>query len=185
MQNDDILITNILNGNMDSFSTLVFRYENRIYKFLIKLTSCREDAEEIMQDVFIRVYNYLYRYDSKWSFSTWIYSIAFNSFKDYYKKKRKLSSKKYDYQTGDYLETCSYMEEDYETKELYAEVVKLINSLKYDQKTALILKHIQGFSYNEIAKILGVSSDNARMKVLRAKKAISDGILKLKRGTEK
>ena len=75
------------------------------------------------------------------------------------------------------MDSLAYIEENYETKELYSEVVKLINRLKEDQKTALILRHIQGFSYAEIAKIMEISQSNARMKVLMARHAINDGLL--------
>lgn len=184
MDNDSILVTNILNGNIDSFSILVSKYENRLFNFLLRLTSSREDSEEILQEVFIRVYNYLYRYDSKWQFCNWIYSIAVNSFKDFYKKKKRRVPEYYD--TSDYLVgSFSPIEDAYETKELYAEVLKLINGLKEDQRSALILRYIQGFSYNEIARILRISPDNTRMKVFRARQTISDGLLKnLKRGTK-
>jgi RNA polymerase sigma-70 factor (ECF subfamily) len=180
------LVTSILNGNLDSFSILVSKYENRLFNFLLRLTSSREDSEEILQETFIRVYSYLYRYDSKWQFSTWIYSIAVNSFKDFYKKKKRRHTEYYDY-SSDYLQdSFTPIEDTYETKELYDKVVKLINGLKEDQRTALILKCIQGFSYNEIAKILDISPDNARMKVFRARQSISDGLLEnLKRGVKK
>ncbi len=183
MDNDNILVTNILNGNIDSFSILVSKYENRLFNFLLRLTSSREDSEEILQEVFIRVYNYLYRYDSKWQFCSWMYSIAVNSFKDFYKKKKRRITEYYDY-TFDYIvDSFSPIEDAYETKELYDEVVKLINQLKEEQRAALILKHIQGFSYSEIARILGMSPDNARMMVFRARQTISYGFLKnIKRG---
>ena len=172
-----MLITNILNGDIDSFSILVSKYEKQIFNFLLRLTSSKEDSEEIMQDVFIRVYNYLYKYDSKWKFCSWIYRIAINSYKDFYKRKKKRSFEYYS-DIPDYLvDSLAYIEENYETKELYSEVVKLINRLKEDQKTALILRHIQGFSYAEIAKIMEISQSNARMKVLMARHAINDGLL--------
>lgn len=182
MENDDILVENVLNGNIESFSVIVSKYQNRLLNFLLGLTSCREDAEEILQDVFIRAYNYLYRYNSNWKFSTWIYSIAANSFKDYYNKKKKVVSCQYDYIQEDLRIDQFSLEEDYEAKELYKEVVKLINGLKDDQRIALILKQIQGFSYNEIAKILGVTGNNAKVKVFRARQTISEGLLKYKRG---
>lgn len=180
MDNDRILVTNILNGNIDSFSILISRYEKQLFNFLLRLTSSREDSEEIMQDVYIRVYNYLYRYDSRWKFCSWIYSIAVNSFKDFYKKKKQRNTEYYDYIPEYLVNSFTSIEDTYETKELYYEVVKLINGLKKDQRTALILKHIQGFSYTEIAKIIGTSQANARMKVLRARQAINDGLLKFK-----
>lgn len=185
MDNDNILVTNILNGDIDSFSILVSRYEKQLFNFLLRLTSSKEDSEEIMQDVFIRVYNYLYRYDSKGKFCSWIYSIAVNSFKDFYKKKKRRNTEYYDCIPDCLVGSFASIEDKYETKELYYEVVKLINSLKSDQRTALILKHIQGFSYAEIAKIMGISQVNARMKVLRARQAVNDGLFKFKERCEK
>lgn len=110
------------------------------------------------------------------------YSIAVNVFKDFYKKKKKHVSQQ-SYSLED-IASVSGIEDDYEAKELFNEVVALINKLKYDQRAALILKHIKGFSYNEIAKILGTSSDNVRMKVCRAKQSICNEILN-KRGGKK
>lgn len=175
MDNDSMLIKNILNGDIDSFAILVSRYERQLFNFLLRLTSSKEDSEEILQDVFIRVYNYLYKFDNKWKFQSWIYSIAVNSFKDYYKKKKRRNFEYYGNIPDRLEDSLPYIEDTYETRELYREVVKLINGLKEDQKTALVLKHIQGFSYAEIAKIMGISQANARMKVLRARQAIHDG----------
>ncbi|MDP4182647.1 MAG: RNA polymerase sigma factor [Bacillota bacterium] len=174
LDRDEILIKNVLDGNADSFSILVQCYQNQLYKFLYKLTMSKEDTEDILQEVFIRVYNNLYKYSSRWSFSTWLYSIAVNVFKSHYRKK------KYDEHNNIHPEeldvlTCSiidYPEVAYEIKEQRVLIVQLINSLKSDQKIALILKHVQGFSYKEIADILDVSPEAAKMKVQRAKQII-------------
>lgn len=92
LDKDKTLVKNTLNGDIDSFSQLIGSYQESLFNFLFRLTSCREDAEEVLQDVFIRVYNYLYKYDERWNFSTWIYKIAVNSFKDHYKKRRSTST---------------------------------------------------------------------------------------------
>jgi RNA polymerase sigma-70 factor (ECF subfamily) len=170
------LIENVLRGNADSFSILVQCYQDQLYKFIYKLTVSREDTEDILQEVFIRVYNNLYRYNSRWSFSTWLYNIAVNVFKTQYKKKKKTPEIIIDNEGIDYL-SCSISDRPdtaYEMKEQRALIVKLINGLKNDQKIALVLKHVQGFSYKEIADILEVSPEAAKMKVQRAKKIICE-----------
>lgn len=173
MNRDNVLIENVLNGNADSFSILVQCYQDQLYKFIYKLTVSREDTEDILQEVFIRVYNNLYRYNNRWSFSTWLYKIAVNVFKTYYKKKKKDPGSIGD-EVIDYL-SCSISDcpdMAYEIKEQRALIVKLINGLKNDQKIALVLKHVQGFSYKEIADILEASPEAVKMKVQRARRII-------------
>ncbi len=173
MNRDNVLIENVLNGNADSFSILVQCYQDQLYKFIYKLTVSREDTEDILQEVFIRVYNNLYRYNSRWKFSTWLYNIAVNVFKTQYTKKKK------DPESIDGVEiddiSCSIMDYPdvaYEAKEQRLLIIKLIKGLKNDQKIALVLKHVQGFSYKEIADILEVTPEAAKMKVRRAKQII-------------
>jgi len=175
LNRDNVLIENVLKGNADSFSILVQCYQDQLYKFIYKLTVSREDTEDILQEVFIRVYNNLYRYNSRWSFSTWLYNIAVNVFKTQYRKKKKNPESMVN-EVIDYL-SCSISDCPdvvYEMKEQRALIVKLINGLKNDQKIALVLKHVQGFSYKEIADILEVSPEAAKMKVQRAKKIICE-----------
>jgi len=90
---DEVLVRKVLEGDISSFTVLVKRYQDRLYSFLPKITYSKEDAEEILQDVFLRAYKYLYRYNEKWSFSTWIYKIAANTYKSGYKKRKNTMKK--------------------------------------------------------------------------------------------
>lgn len=173
LNRDNALIESVLNGNTDAFSILVQCYQEQLYRFIYKLTVSREDTEDILQEVFIRVYNNLYKYNSRWSFSTWIYNIAVNVFRSNYKKK------KISHQSVENLElddvscrSLDYPDVAYEAKEERLLIIKLINGLKEDQKISLVLKHVQGFSYKEIADILEVTPEAAKMKVQRAKQII-------------
>ncbi|NLD47469.1 MAG: sigma-70 family RNA polymerase sigma factor [Clostridiaceae bacterium] len=176
MDTDEILISNILNGDTDSFSNLVLRYKDRIFAFLLKMTFSKDDAEELLQEVFINVYKNLYRYNSNWKFSTWIYKIAANSFKNYYKKKKRLSQLETIHDFNDISNMLQSVEDCpevvFERKEDYLSVVRIINSLKADQRIALVLKYIKGFSFKEIGEILNISPEAAKMKVQRAKESI-------------
>ncbi|MCX7746045.1 MAG: RNA polymerase sigma factor [Clostridia bacterium] len=184
LDRDQALAAEILQGNTDAFSTLMKSYQERLYNFLLKLTSSREDSEEILQDVFVRVYNYLYKYNSNWNFSTWIYRITVNTFKDYYRKRKKRSAITYYDVVPDHPSPSNEnpLETNFETRENYLQVVRLINALKEDQRIALILRHVQGFSYAEIASVLGVSPENAKMKVSRARQTVGEGFKKMSAG---
>mgnify|MGYP003804293887 CR=1 FL=1 len=169
------MVMNVLNGDCESFSALVQLYENRIYNFLLKLTLSKEDAEEILQDVFLRVYKYLHKYDDKLNFSAWIYKIALNTYKSSYKKKKKDFHNVCCEQIVDSICSAEYdPEHSYELKEKYTEIVKILDCLKTEQKVAFLLKHIQGFTYKEIGHIMGISEQAAKMKVQRAKQILCD-----------
>jgi RNA polymerase sigma-70 factor (ECF subfamily) len=142
-----------------------------LFAFITRLGLSRQDAEDVLQEVFIKVYKNLYKYNGRWCFSTWIYSIALNTFKTEYKKKKRASAAVFDETYMSSLISDS-PEGIYESKELHAELVVLINSLEVEQRACLILKHVQGMSYNEIGDILGISADAAKMKVLRAKQKL-------------
>ncbi|WP_010249315.1 RNA polymerase sigma factor [Acetivibrio cellulolyticus] len=184
MDTEQLLINNTLKGDMDSYSNLVLKYKDRIFAFLLKMTLSKEDAEELLQEVFISVYKNLYLYNSNWSFSTWIYKIAANAFNNFYKKNKR--NRNFDNINALDQLSCSfedYPDIIYEKKEHYAKVVKLINNLKPDQKIALVLKHVKGFSYSEIGKILNISPQAAQMKVQRAKESICHQFKKMERSS--
>lgn len=182
MGKDNILVTSTLRGDMDSFTELVRSYQNNLYNFLLRMTYSKEDAEEILQDVFFKAYKYLYKYNSRWSFSTWLYRIAVNTFKSNCKKqKKRYESIPYNEIPTELLGTYeSNPEISYTTKESYREIIKLFGCLKSDQKIAFLLKYIQDFSYSEIGNILGISEHAAKMKVYRAKHIIGERYVKIK-----
>ena len=76
MLDESILISNTLNGDIQSFALLVQAYQGQLYNFIYKMTKSKEDTEDILQDVFVKVYNNLYKYNNNYRFSTWIYSIT-------------------------------------------------------------------------------------------------------------
>ncbi|MCX7745775.1 MAG: RNA polymerase sigma factor [Clostridia bacterium] len=173
MEKENVLIRNILNGDIGSFETLIAMYRNRIFNFLLKMTLSKEDSEDLTQEVFIRVYNNLYQYNNKWCFSTWIYKIAVNVFKTEYIKRKNRNLAKVEEMLN---ESQAYLYRDpealLENRENKMEIIKMLDSLRVDQKAALILKYVQGFSYKEIGEILKMSPDNVKMRVLRAKKEL-------------
>ena len=172
-ERDNMLVENTLKGNISSFEELIRLYQGKIFNFLSKMTASREDAEEITQEVFIKVYKNLYKYNNKWSFSTWIYRIAINTLRSEYRKIKNNKDIDY-YATIPELPAnfSDYPEIAYEIKEQSVEIIKLIDQLKEDQKTALLLRCMQDFSFKEIGDILGITPDAAKMKIQRAKQSI-------------
>jgi len=174
---ESILISNTLNGDIQSFALLVQAYQGQLYNFIYKMTKSKEDTEDILQDVFVKVYNNLYKYNNNYRFSTWIYSITLNTIKSSIKKRNTRASS---YYLDDLIEEIPSLENNpellIEVKEHYREIIEVIDSLKEKQKTAFILRYIKDFSYKEIGKIMGISQDAAKMKVHRAKSSLAQKI---------
>lgn len=173
MVKDEVLVKKVLEGDTSGFTVLVKRYQDRLYSFLLKITYSKEDAEEILQDVFLRAYKYLYRYNEKWSFSTWIYKITANTYKFVYKKRKKY----YEKITFERIPEELYNLQDcpevvYENKEMYKEFLKMLGCLNEKQKIAVLLRHTNEFSYKEIGKILGISEYAAKMRVKRGREIL-------------
>ncbi len=172
---DAILVDKALKGDTEAFSNLVLKYENRLYGFLYKITFSKEDTEDIFQETFLKAYNNLYRYDNKWAFSTWLYKIAINIFKNYYKKK-KVTMCCYDEIPDVKCDLSVSPEIALEIKDSKKQILEIINSLSFGQKTAVCLRYFNDLEYKEIGRIMNISLGAAKMKVQRAKNILCERI---------
>jgi len=170
---EQVYINKTLLGDIEAFECLINMHQGQLFSFIYKLTSSREDSEEILQDVFVKVYNNLFRYDNEYSFSTWIYRIAINTFKNAYKKKKNTPSLLF---IEDFEREFAYIsdtpEAAFEIKEFYNEIINLLNYLKEDEKIIFMLKYFKDFTYKEIGEVIGISSESAKMKVYRCKNTL-------------
>lgn len=183
VEKETVLVSNILKGDIKSFEILMNKYRNRIYNFLLKMTFSKEDAEDMTQEVFVRAYNSLYQYNSKWCFSTWIFKIAVNVFKtEYAKKKNREAKELQNMLSGQRVSNNMEPEKVLENIETRMEILKMLEELKVDQRMALVLKYVQGFSYKEIGEVLKMSPENAKVRVMRAKKYLAGNYCKFKGG---
>lgn len=181
MTDEKALVKSACNGDIQAFEEIVDAYKNKLYSFLVKLTCSRQDAEEILQEVFIRAWRHLGQYDERWMFSTWIYRIATNVYKSWQKKKKKIQTVPVSEELISDIAVGS-PEEAYEKNERKQEVIVLIQKLKENQRIPLILKYVKGFSYYEIGRIMGISEDAAKMRVFRARETICKRYLERHRG---
>jgi len=170
MDYDRILIEDILKGDIDSFEKLINKYQRVVYGYLLKMTFSREEAEDITQEVFIKVYNNLYKYNGSSRLITWILKIAVNEFKTQYKKRKRANYTNHEELFKDIpCDISDLPEVALEMKESGSELMMVLESISLEQKNALILRYIQGFSFKEVGEIMGISTEAAKMRVQRAK----------------
>jgi RNA polymerase sigma-70 factor (ECF subfamily) len=141
----------------------VEKYEEKLLKYIMRITNIDlEEAENLLQEVFIKVYKNINEFNEGLTFSSWIYRIAHNITIDYYRKNK--DKKEVSLQTDDedyvnlieLLESDINIEEEYKKKELLIKIMNTINQLDTKYKEILILKFLEEKNYSEISDILKI-----------------------------
>jgi RNA polymerase sigma-70 factor, ECF subfamily len=179
MDADRILISRILDGDANSFSELATRYYPRILAFLLKMGVGRQDAEDMAQEVFIKVYNNLFQYSDRWKFSTWLFRIATNTFRDFRKDKKLRTETLSEQEEG---RTCSSPEEHLEQLQQRQLIQSMLHTLNDDVKAVMVLHYLQELSFKEIGQIYGVSAEAVKMKIFRARSKLCKAYAKAVQG---
>lgn len=163
MEEWEIIEKIISEGNRDAFALIVEKYKVRIFNFIYRMVSNYEDAEDLSQEVFIRVYYSLGSFKKNFKFSHWIFKIALNICYDFLKKKKKIKKAE-----KKYFEERK-IESENEILDFLAEKIK---ELPEKYRVVIILKYMQGFSYEEISEILGISRNLVKIRIYRAKEKL-------------
>jgi len=171
------IIESVKKGNHGDFALLIDLYKDRAYNLLKKMLKNEMDAEEALQDSFLKVFNSLkdFRGDSK--FSTWLYKIVYNTALTIISsKKRKIimemSSVDDHYNLGDDFNIYS------QTENYNEYIFKLVDKLPVRNALVIILFYIDELSLNEISNVLGISLVNTKVLLHRSRNALRDLVLK-------
>lgn len=190
MDNDieKLLIKKALTGDIDSFEKLIINYEKKVYNIAHRMFGNEHDAYDASQEIFIKVYNNLNKFDYKSSFSTWLHRLAVNTCIDEYRKaKRKMkktTSLDETVPVGDgdlvkqFEDKALTPEQRILQKEEVNEVREAIGMLKEEHKVVIILRDIQNYSYDEIASILDCSMGTVKSRISRARNSLKDIIIR-------
>jgi RNA polymerase sigma-70 factor, ECF subfamily len=171
---DELLVTKVLSGERDAFDILIKRYQGIIYNYIFKITLSKEDTEDIIQEVFIKTYENLYRLENRDKFYSWLFKIAVNSMNSLLKGKKQYASLEDVILLNIKCNVKDTPEEILQIKEDNIQLLKRLSVLSEEQKNAVILKYVQGFSYREVGEILGIKEETIKTKIFRAKKKLHD-----------
>lgn len=173
--NDDItLIDQILNGDTSSFAVIVDRYGDMLLSLAIKITGNTEDAQEVVQDVFVKVYRALNRYKKQSNFSTWLYRITYNTAISKIRKKRIPTKNIYETKEivtlsdNDIAENLNKLAQE----KKFDMVNNAIAMLNPDEKALITLFYLEEKSINEISQIMEISAANTKTKLHRTRKKL-------------
>lgn len=172
------VIESVKRGNHQDYSLLIDRYKDKAFSLLKRMLKNEMDAEEVLQDSFVKAYNSLkdFRQDAK--FSTWFYKIVFNTaLTTIASKKRKIEQEMTSY--DEVLELGTYDNEIYSTTEnARGFVLKMVDKLPLRNALVTILFYVDGLSLNEISQVMGISLVNTKVLLHRSRNALRDLLLK-------
>ena len=178
---DRTLVERCLRGDEKSFEELLEKYKNPVFSICLRMVRNHTDAEDLAQDVFIRTFSVLDRYDPSYPFSSWLFRIASNLCIDYLRKKR-----------GTYV----YLDEpiegkdgemsrqlpshlpkpdrEMESKEMMLALEEAIGTLPEHYRIIVVLRHQEQLSYEEISDSLGIPLGTVKARIHRARNMIKD-----------
>jgi len=180
---DRSLVERILGGDRDQFSVLVARYEKRVINYVYRITHRYEEAHDLTQEIFVKVYLALDRYDAKYQFSTWLFRIAQNSAIDALRKKSiaevPLTYPTDDEPGGKERDVADAGVSPYralKNKQLSAAIDQAVEKLPSDYRELIQLRHFAELSYEEIASMKKLPLGTVKNKLFRARNLLKDAL---------
>ena len=180
---EDELIILLKEGNEDAFSELVAVHRDPVYNTVLSIVQNFEDAEDLSQDVFIRVFHAISNFGGNAALSTWLYRIAVNTALDHLRKKKRQKRFAFITQIFSHEEVDTVRGFDHpgislDRKENTAILFAALKKIPEKQQAAFVLKKAEGLSYREVAEVQGVPIGTVMSRLARARaqiKAYLDG----------
>jgi RNA polymerase sigma-70 factor (ECF subfamily) len=174
VRDENRLIQNCLQGNTEDFRELVEMYKGKAMAFAVNILGNREDAEDVCQDTFIRIYNNLAKFNPGYQFKDWMYAILHNRCMDLLRKKKRFN-RYFDRQKADV--SGKQTDKGASTPEPAGSVFKpipekLLSLLSPKERTAVVLWANESYSSEEISGLLGCSPSTVRVFLYKARKKI-------------
>jgi RNA polymerase sigma factor (sigma-70 family) len=171
---DQYYITKIVAGDSKAFAVLVDRYKDLVFTLALRMLKNREEAEEVSQDTFIKVFQSLVKFKGESKFSTWIYRITYNGCLDRLKKyKQQYNVVPIDEYTERQIVDLSTIMDSLEEEEQRQTIKECLHLLSSEDSFLLTLYYYEEQSLDEISKIVGLTANNVKVKLFRSRKKLA------------
>lgn len=167
-------IPKILNGDLRAFDLLIKQYERLVFHICFKLVNSSDDAQDISQEVFIKVFNSLKNFEYRSKLSTWIARITYSTTLNYLKKNKRDRFDPYPDDIENYHFTLTDPENELIKKDANQYINYLINQLPPQYRMVLTLFHLEEFSYQEIEQITGLPEGTIKSYLFRGRKLLKE-----------
>ena len=179
---DSGVVSAFLEGESRAFDELVNRYQNRLLNFVYRTTGDRERAEDLVQEVFVRVYRHIHRFDRSRKFSTWIYTIASNLAKNELRNRSRnplvlFQTIRRNWEDDDrplqFEDPGSRPDDLFRKRHLREAVEDAVEKLPPHHRNVFVLRELEGKSYEEIAEITSCNLGTVKSRLNRARNAFA------------
>lgn len=174
--NDAELVQHVLNGNENAFRFLVAKHQRLVLHVVSRVVQQQADAEDVCQEVFMKVFRKIDRFRGDSKLSTWIATIAYNTSISYVRKQNRHRELSYDDEPllMNVEKEQVFSHKTVEMEEAKKYLLQLIEKLPVNYRTVLTLYHLEEFSYKEIEKITGMPEGTVKSYLSRARKILKE-----------
>ena len=177
-----LLVEGLQHGKAGALAELVHKYQRRIYRIAMQITRNHEDASDVTQETFLKVYESIYSLRRKAAFETWVYRIAVNKATNLVKRRNRrcesslsaVCENDVHFGSGRNSNLINVPHLHVEKQELQKTVTQAVNSLSLKHRTVVVLYEFEGLTHVEIASILGCSEGTVRSRLHYARKQLRD-----------
>ncbi|MBQ9857198.1 MAG: sigma-70 family RNA polymerase sigma factor [Clostridia bacterium] len=176
-RDDDRLVDAALGGDMRAFELLMEKHESKMYAVALRMCANREDAQDCLQDAMLRIYKALPSFKGQSSFSTWAYRITMNTCLDELRRKKVRQAASLDQmlEVGwSPVDEENATERHVDNQELKRNLSKAIQTLPEEMRAAVVLRDVQGFSYDEIASMLSTNVGTVKSRISRGREKLRE-----------
>ena len=178
---DQQLVERVQRGDKGAFDLLVSKYQRKIFRLLSRLIRDQAEVEDVAQEAFIKAYRALPNFRGDSAFYTWLYRIAINTAKNHLVSQRRRAptstvadiEEAETFDDGEHLRDLNTPDSMLLTKQVGEAVNRAIDQLPEDLRTAIVLREIEGLSYEEIAESMNCPIGTVRSRIFRAREAIA------------
>ncbi|MFC7297000.1 RNA polymerase sigma factor RpoE [Herminiimonas aquatilis] len=179
---DQLLVERVQRGDKKAFELLVIKYQRKLMRLVSRLVRDQAEAEDVVQEAFIKAYRALPQFRGDSAFYTWLYRIGINTAKNYLvtQGRRAPTSTEADveeaetFDDGERLRDINTPESLLATKQIAQTLNVAMDELPEELRMAITLREIEGLSYDEIAESMGCPIGTVRSRIFRAREAISE-----------
>lgn len=171
----------VLDGDVNRFEAIVKEYEKSVYNLALRMCGDREDALDISQEVFIKVYHSLHSFRSESKFSVWLYRIVSNACLDFLRSRSRRAEDSLSVEDGEggtqerELRDERYAPERLLERKLTRDALqRALLALPEEQRKILLLRELQGLSYEEIGRVLSIESGTVKSRIFRARRKLCE-----------
>lgn len=168
---DKKLIERCIKGDRQAFETLLIQYEKPVFNAAYRMLNNKEDASDVTQTVFLKVYENFDSFDPSRRFFSWVYRITLNESINWLGKENRLEPLQHEP-----ADDGRSPEQEVDSAKLSADVQAALMTIKTDYRTVVILKHFLGCSYMEISDVLEIPEKTVRSRLFSARQMLKDAL---------